>query len=55
MTDLEIENIWERAVDTLASMCIGYKMGKGPTKESFISTLKIYADNLEKVTKNEHP
>lgn len=40
---------WDAAIDTIASMCISYKLGNGPSKETIISTLRIYADGLERL------
>jgi len=40
---------WDRAVDTLASLCLAEKMGQGPTKAAFILTLRTYADQMEKL------
>lgn len=42
-------DVWARAVDTLASMCVSEKMGRGPTKEAFVFTLRLYADEMEKL------
>ena len=41
--------VWDRAVDTLASMCLSEKIGTGPTKQAFIMTLRMYADEMEKL------
>jgi len=41
--------IWDRAVDTLASMCVADKMGSGPTKKAFILTLQTYAREMGKL------
>lgn len=46
--------IWNNAVDTLASMCISDKLGTGPTKEAFILTLRLYADEMEKLIIQEN-
>lgn len=40
------EIIWKQAVDTLASMCLDDKMGRGPTKEAFVSNLRMYAGKM---------
>lgn len=37
---------WDRAVDTLASMCVADKMGNGPTKAAFVLTLQVYANEM---------
>lgn len=49
-----ITSTWDTAVNTLASMCVSYQLGKGPTKEAFISTLRIYADEMEKLIEQEN-
>lgn len=41
------QDVWDRAVVTLANMCIDEKIGRGPTKEAFILTLRLYADYME--------
>ena len=42
------EFFFRRAVDTLASMCVAYKTGNGPDESTFIQTLRLYADEMEK-------
>ena len=46
---LKTSEVWDRAVDTLASMCLADKMGNGPTKDAFILTLRLYANEMEKL------
>ena len=43
---------WGKAVNTLASMCMAYLAGRGPTKAAFIYTLRMYADGLEALGPN---
>lgn len=50
-----VPEVWDRAVDTLASMCIADKLGKGPTKDAFILALRIYADQMERLLHPEIP
>lgn len=45
----DCSDAWNAAVDTLASMCMADKMGRGPTKWGFILTLRLYADEMEKL------
>lgn len=45
--------MWETAVDTLLSMCLDYKIGRGNTKKAFVLTLKIYSDEMDKLIKPE--
>lgn len=47
--DAACSAVWSQAVNTLASMCIADKIGTGPTKEAFILTLRLYADEMEKL------
>jgi hypothetical protein len=42
------KTVWRRAVKALAGMCVADEMGIGPTKEAFIMTLRVYADEMEK-------
>lgn len=44
---------WNRAVDTLASMCLSDKMGSGPSKMAFIFTLRLYAQEMERLLQPE--
>ncbi len=43
------QSTWARAVETLANMCISDQIGRGPTREAFILTLRFYADEMEKL------
>ena len=43
------QKVWDKAVDTLASMCIDDKMGNGSTKEAFVVTLRLFANNMEEL------
>lgn len=40
-------------METLASMCLDYKLGRGNTKKAFVQTLRIYAEEMEKLIKPE--
>lgn len=51
VVDKESEG-WNKAVNTLASMCVAYLAGRGPTKAAFIHTLRMYADGLEALGPN---
>ena len=50
---IERTNKWNRAVETLASMCVSDMTGRGPTKGAFILTLRNYADEMEKLIQAE--
>jgi hypothetical protein len=47
------KKIWLSAVEALSVMCVYELTGKGPTKEAFILTLRMYADNMEKLLTKE--
>lgn len=42
-------DVWNRAVSTIQNMCLADMMGVGPTKEAFVMTLRLYADEMEKL------
>lgn len=45
------EEIWNKAVRTLYGMCLADMENSGPTKRAFVMTLRVYANNMEKLLK----
>jgi len=40
---------WNRAVDMLSRACTADRLGRGRPKRVFVATLRLYADELEKL------